>query len=181
MVQRVSNGMYLMVKLVDGVHRYAPLFVHFFRLIAPRKIMEADRFNRQYHSYEEIESIPDRLRWCRHHLGLTQSETAELAGISRMVYMEMEKGVLDCYEKEVVDKLAELFGISPFDLLDDYNRFLYLGQGKMALECRKRSGLSRKAFARSIGAYENSVYCWETEKKHMTKRSWEKYYKDRME
>lgn len=109
-----------------------------------------------------------------------QREVAECAGISRMVYIEMEQGVLDCFEKNVVDKLAGMFGVSPFDLLDDYNRFLYLGQGKMALECRKRLGLNRKAFARFVGTVENSVYCWETEKKRMTKPSWEKYYKDKM-
>lgn len=169
-----------MAKVVDGVPQYAPLYVHEFRVITPKKLMEAERFNRQYHRYEEIENIPDRLRWCRHHLGLMQREVAEYAGISRVVYIEMEKGVLDCYEKDVVDKLAGLFGVSPFDLLDDYNRFLYLGQGKMALECRKKTGLSRKAFARRIGAAETSVMTWETERGKLMKRSWKKYYKDKM-
>lgn len=168
-----------MAKHVDGIPHFAPLYVHSFSRIAPKKRMEAERFNGQYQRYEDIETIPDRLRWCRHHLGLMQREAAERAGISRMVYIEMEQGALDCFEKNVVDKLAELFGVSPFDLLDDYNRFLYLGQGKMARECRERLGLNRKDFARFVGTVENSVYCWETEKKRMTKPSWERYYKGR--
>ncbi len=169
-----------MGQVVDGVPQYAPLFTHAFRLIAPKKTIEAEQFIKGYHSYEEISDIPDKLRWCRHHLGMTQSEAAAAAGVSKTVYIEMEKGVLDYFEKDVVDKLAGLFGISPFDLLDEYNRFLYLGQGKMALEYREGLGLKRKAFAQLAGTSESSVYFWETEKKHMTKRSWEKYYKDRM-
>lgn len=169
-----------MSKLVDGVPHFAPLYIHSLRLIAPKKLVEAERFNRQFHRLEDIPDIPDKLRWCRHHLGLTQTETADRAGISRSAYMKMEKGEQDCFEKEAVDKLAVLFGVSPFDLLDDYNRFRYLGQGKMALACRERLGMSRREFAGLLGISESCVFIWETERKRMTKKSWEKYYADKL-
>lgn len=61
-----------MCRTEDGIVQYAPLCIHTFRLIAPRKLLEAQQFNQQYHSYEEIQNVPDRLRWCRHHMGLMQ-------------------------------------------------------------------------------------------------------------
>lgn len=76
----------------DNIVRYAPLCIHSFRLVAPRKLLEAQLFNYQYHSYEEINNVPDRLRWCRHHMGLMQKEVAEQIGISRIQYIDFESG-----------------------------------------------------------------------------------------
>lgn len=81
-----------MCRTEDGIVQYAPLCIHTFRLIAPRKLLEAQQFNQQYHSYEEIQNVPDRLRWCRHHMGLMQKEVAEQIGISRGHYIDYEVG-----------------------------------------------------------------------------------------
>jgi DNA-binding XRE family transcriptional regulator len=75
----------------NGIVRFAPLFIHSFRLIAPRKLLEAQQFNRRYHSYEEISSVPYRLRWCRHQQGWMQKEVAERIGITREQYISYEK------------------------------------------------------------------------------------------
>ena len=107
------------------------MYIHSFRLIAPRRLLEAQLFNQQYQNYEDIPNVQDRLRWCRHHMGLMQKEVAELIGITRGHYIDFEVGYVDHYPKEIVDKLAALYQISVDDLLDDYNRFLYKGQGKM--------------------------------------------------
>lgn len=42
----------------------------------PRKLLNAQMFNRQYHSYTDIDNVPDRLRWCRRRLRLMQAEAA---------------------------------------------------------------------------------------------------------
>lgn len=162
----------------NGMVRYAPLCIHSFRLIAPRKLLEAQLFNQQYHSYAEIDNVPDRLRWCRHHMGLMQKEVAKRAGISRSQYIAMETGKTDCYERGVVDKLAALFGIPVEDLLDGYNRFLYQGQGRMIQAYRERLGLSRKAFAKRIQVHPNLLWAWEKETKRVSRRSWERYFKE---
>ena len=73
--------------------------------------MEAQLFNQKYHSYEEIDNVPDRLRWCRHQMGLMQKEVADLLGITRGHYINFEMGYVDYYPKEIVDKLAEVFGV----------------------------------------------------------------------
>ena len=53
------------------------MYIHSFRLIAPRKLLEAQLFNQQYQNYEDIPNVQDRLRWCRHHMGLMQKEVAD--------------------------------------------------------------------------------------------------------
>ena len=97
------------------------MYIHSFRLIAPRKLLEAQLFNQQYQNYEDIPNVQDRLRWCRHHMGLMQKEVADLIGITRGHYIDFEVGYVDHYPKEIVDKLAELYQVPVDDLLDDYN------------------------------------------------------------
>jgi DNA-binding XRE family transcriptional regulator len=157
--------------------RYAPLCIHSFRLVTPRKLLEAQLFNQQYHSYEEIESIPDRLRWCRHRMGLMQKEVAQTVGISRENYMDLETGAVDHYAKETVDKLADLFGVPSADLLDEYNLFLYRGQGAQLKAYRLRCGLKRTPMARMLHVSPSTLRAWEEDQKRMTKSSWEKYFK----
>ena len=166
-----------MYRYEDGNVRYAPLYITKFRLIAPRKIMEAQRINQQFSCYEDIETIPDRMRWCRHQKGLMQIEVANLIGVSRKSYINIENGNLIRYEKKIVDKLAELFGIPVNDLLDDYNRFLYNGQGRLISEYREMIGMNLNQFARMLGVDPIMLRNWENDKKRITVNSWEKHFK----
>lgn len=61
---------------------------------------------------------------------------------------------------------------------DDYNRFLYKGQGKMIREYRESLGLQKKPFARLIGVDPNLLRAWEADQKRMNINSWEKYFKN---
>ena len=154
------------------------MYIHSFRLIAPRRLLEAQLFNQQYQNYEDIPNVPDRLRWCRHHMGLMQKEVADLIGITRGHYIDFEVGYVDHYPKEIVDKLAALYQVPVDDLLDDYNRFLYKGQGKMIREYRESLGLKKKPFARVLKLDPGTLRCWENDEKRMFKDSGEKYFKD---
>lgn len=97
-------------------------------------------------------SPPDRLRWCRLHMGLLQREVAELVGIATPLYIDMETGACEHTPAAVMDRLAELYGVLVTDLLDGYNRFLYEGQARQILAIRQRAGLSRAAFARKTAS-----------------------------
>ena len=169
-----------MCKTEDGIVRYAPLCIHTFRLIAPRKIMEAQSFNKQYRSYSEIENIQDRLRWCRHNMGLMQKEVAERIGTSRWYYKALESGAVDYYSKDIVDKLTILFDIPIEDLLDSYNLFLYKGQGRLIREYRESVGLNNNQFARMLNIDPVMLRNWENDKKRMTVNSWEKHFKSKI-
>lgn len=174
---RFSENLYLLCHHDNGSVRYAPLYIHVFRLIAPRKLLEAQLFNQQYHSYEEIENVQDRLRWCRHHMGLMQKEVAALVGITRGNYIDLETAAVDHYPKEVVDRLAKVFEVPPEDLLDEYNRFLYDGQGKGIREHRLQRALTQTGLAKELGIDPSNIQVWEAEKKRISKASWEKYFK----
>lgn len=154
------------------------MYIHSFRLIVPHKLLEAQLFHQQYHSYEEIPNVQDRLRWCRHHMGLMQKEVADLIGITRGHYVDYEIGSVDHYPKGIVDKLAELYRVPVDDLLDDYNRFLYKGQGKMIREYRESFGMKRKPFAQMIGLDPDLLRVWEADRKRMNINSWNKYFKN---
>ena len=164
----------------SGETKHSPLFVLSFRLMAPRKLLEAQLFNKQYHSYEDIDNIPDRLRFCRHKLGLMQKEVARIAGISRSTYINLETGKFNGFDKNVADKLSKLFNIPVYDILDDYNRFLSCGQGKLIREYRESLNLGKRPFARLIGVDANMLRLWENEQKQVSHKSWEKYFKNRI-
>ena len=176
-LEQISRQLYLLCLTWGGHVRYAPLYIHRFRLVSPRKLLEAQQLHQQYRRYEEIRTVPERLRWCRHHLGLMQKEVAERIGISRSSYLAYEMGEADYYPREIVDKLAALYGVPADDLLDDFSRFLYHGQGQTIRKHRESLGLERKPYARLMHIGPNSLRAWETEKKQISRNSWEKYFK----
>ena len=92
--EQTAENMYIMSHTENGETKHSPLFVLSFRLMVPRKLLEAQLFNKQYHSYEDIENIPDRLRFCRHKLGLMQKEVAQIVGIARSTYINLGRNIL---------------------------------------------------------------------------------------
>lgn len=166
-----------MCRYYNDIVNYAPLYIHTFRVIAPRKLLEAQRLNQQYFNYHKIDNVPDRLRWLRHRMGLTQKEVADRIGTSRSIYLCMENGGIDYYPTDVMESLAMLFHVELEDLLDEYNRFLYHGQGETICEYRLSLGLNQKKFAETLGIDSGLVSAWEREKKRISKHSWEKYFR----
>ena len=103
--------MYVLCSTLDNHVRFAPLYIHSFRLYAPHKILEATMMNQTYRSYEEITSIPDRLRWLRHSKGLMQREAAQIAGVSRSVYIDIECGITRRLPGCLVLNLPKFYGV----------------------------------------------------------------------
>ena len=111
-------------------------------------------------------------------MGLLQREVAERMGVTTPFYIDMETGACEHTPAAVVDRLAELYGVPVTDLLDGYNRFLYEGQARQILALRHRAGLSRAAFARKTGISESSLRAWEMETKTISKKCWERYFRE---
>lgn len=157
--------------------RYAPLYILSFRVTVTKKISEAFSLNQRYRRYEEIVSIPDRLRWRRHELGLLQKEVALKIGVPRAAYTSLETDELDSYDPVVMDKLAALYHIPINDLLNDYTRFLQAGQGQAILNLRQSLNMTRSQFAQYLHTDIDNITIWETEKKRISKEMWEKHFK----
>lgn len=146
------------------------------RLCLPRKQLVDGSFALCYQRIDEIESLADRLRWLRLRHGWKQIDVAQMIGVSRATYIDLETGLTDYCPATISDKLAELYGLTASELLDAYNLFLYGGQGKIIRRIRSDLGLNQKQFAAHIGAAERSVGDWERERKRLLKSSWEKYF-----
>lgn len=109
---------------------------------------------------------------------LTQKEVSGLTGISRHKYADYESGVTEYIPKDTADKLAELYNIPVSDLLNDFNRFRYIGQGKLIKSHRKSLGYTLSDFAQMIGVHPKLLKAWESETKQLSRKSWEKYFKN---
>ncbi len=160
---------------------FAPLYILSFRVTTTKKISEAFFMHERYRRYEDIASIPDRLRWRRHELGLLQKEVAAKIGVTRAVYTSLETENIDSYDPIVMDKLAALYHIPINDLLHDYTRFLQAGQGQAILTLRQSLNMTRSQFANYLHTDIDNITVWETEKKRVSREMWEKHFKRFME
>lgn len=179
-LERFSADLYLISRTQDSYVRYAPLYIHRFPLCAPRKILEATGLSRQYHRYEQVQTVPDRLRWLRHSRGLMQKEVAAKIGMSYHVYKAIEEGTTRRFGKGMRERLAGFFGVPASDFEDEFNRFCEDGQGSRIQAWRSQTGLNRQAFAERYGIPLQRLEAWENEKRAVTYKSWEKYFKGRV-
>ena len=141
--------------------------------------MEATQFNQRYRCYEEIGNVPDRLRWCRHSRGLMQVEVAEKVGMTHSVYRAIEEGFTQHIEPVKVERLALFYGVPVTDFLDEFNRFLYDGQAGRIRAYRESSGLGKKPFAREMGISIRCLQEWESGRKVISMKCWERHFKGR--
>ena len=105
-----------------------------------------------------------------------QKDVAEKIGIDRSTYIHYESTTHDLYPKDKLKKLAKLFGVNIKKLLNDYNLFLYKGQGKQIKALRNNLGLTVKAFAKLYNTTPNTVRNWENDKVVIFKSSWERLF-----
>ena len=175
---RISTNYFVMSRTVNGVSQFSPLYQHSFQLLVPRKLLDAQLFNRKYRTYEEIDSIPDRLRWCRYSKGLTQEEVANAVGIYKGSYAKLEMEHKETPSLDKMERLAAFFEIPIYDLMDDYNLFLYRGQAQQVREHREKMGLNIPQFARYCKINPENVYSWESGAKVISRRMWEICFKE---
>lgn len=174
---QIPDDMYIYCNAQNSNVRYAPLYIHRFLLISPYKILEATLLEQQYVAYDKITTIPDRLRWCRHSRGLMQREVAEIAGVGRAVYNEIERGGTRQIPQKMILNLSKFYGVPVSDFMDEFNNFLFDGQAERIKAYRKKLGMGRKPFCRATGIPLSSLRGWEDGTKRISMKSWERYFK----
>ena len=155
-------------------HKLLPMYLHSFRFIAPKKVSEAQKFALKFPTADKIATVADKLRYYRHQKGLYQSDVADYLGLERSTYIDYENPDRDYYSAEVMEKLADLFCVDVYDLLDDYNKFLYDGQGRNIKELRKKLKITQEELARKMNVSLLKVKRWEQNKVRMFKYTWKK-------
>ncbi len=174
---RLGKHMYIVTCHCLGGVKYAPLYIHRFQLLQPRKLLEAERFNIKYTGPSEIATVADKLRYYRHKKALRQRDVAEKTGIHLATYCGYEQEDRKIpYPFDKLSKIAELFGVEITDLLDRYNRFLYDGQGRQIRMLRQSLGLTQKEFGKLYGFHARTVNQWENDNIQILKSTWVKLF-----
>ncbi len=176
----LGDNVLLMTRNTHTGVQFAPLYIHSFKLVQPHHLLEAGKFNIRYRDPSLIESTADKLRWYRHQKGMLQREVAAYVGIDRSTYIHYEDGVKELYPAETMRKLAELYDVPVEALLDDYNMFMFNGQGKQVQELRQSMGMSVVQFAEELKVYPSSIRRWEDDSQLMFRSTWERLIKDRV-
>ncbi len=151
-----------------------PVYHHSFRFITPKKVSEAQKFALKFPTPDTITTVSDKLRYYRHRKGLYQIDIADHLGIDRNTYSGYEEHHKDYYAPETMDKIAELLNVDVYDLLDDYNKFMYEGQGQYIKKLRKQLAITQKELAKQMNVELGKVKRWEHNKVRMFKYTWEK-------
>lgn len=151
-----------------------PMYIHTIRLLKPSTNREGERFNLLYTNPADITNISDKLKYYRYQKALHQKDVAAYIGMDRGTYANYEESERDFYPTAMVDKLAVLYRIDVYELLDDYNRFLYDGQGQQIKAIRKQLQITQKDLAVMMNVDLYKVKRWEQDKVRMFKGTWEK-------
>lgn len=75
---------------------------------------------------------------------------------------------------ELLKKAAKIFDVEVTDLLDDYNLFLFRGQGAQVRAIRKEMGLTQREFAKRMGVCVGTIKEWESEQTRVLRNVFEK-------
>ena len=167
-----TERMIVMTRYALDVVSYAPLYIHSFRLVQPHTLVEAEKFNLIYTDPTQIDNIADKLRWYRYQHGLLQRDVADYAGLDRSTYSGYENTQRDYYPIEKMQKIAELFAVLVTDLLDEFNLFLYNGQGRQIKEMRRRRQMTQVEYAKRLGVPFGTLQGWEQDRVQICKQTW---------
>ena len=151
-----------------------PFYIHSFKFVTHKNVSEAQKFLSKFTDADEIKTVADKLRYYRYKKGLYKNDVADYIGIDRCTYKDYETLDRDYYPANMMDKIAELFEVDVYVLLDEYNKFLYDGQGKYIKELRNQLNITQKELAKMMGVELGKVKRWEQDKVRMFKYTWEK-------
>lgn len=172
----LTHSLYMMTRRTRNGIVIGLLYIHSFRPLLAHTFDETERMVQT--DPDALTTTADKLRYYRHVRGLEQQEVADYVTLHRGTYAGYEtSGARDYYPLDKLQSLSELFDVPLEHLLDDYNRFLYEGQGRQVRAFRERMGLSRREFAEKFNVWTTTVRDWETESVRMTRQTWEKLFK----
>lgn len=167
----------MMARTTSGGPIYAPMYLHSFPLFAPHTLVEAEKFNIRYPDPSSITKTADKLRWYRYRKALLQRDVADYAGIDRSTYSSYEETGRDYYPIEKMELIAELLEVPVTELLDEFNMFLYNGQGTQVRAKRIALNMTQVEYAKYLGVPLGTLKNWEKDRVQMIKSTWEKLFK----
>lgn len=77
--------------------------------------------------------MSSRIRTCRKQLGMTQTELADKLGIQNSAVAKYENGRVSNIKRSTIQKMAEIFGVSPVWLMGIEDKSANLSQNQQDL------------------------------------------------
>lgn len=136
--------------------------------------MGAQKFLYENPDPDNLTTVSDKLKWYRYQNGLLQSDVAKAMEIDRTTYSRYEENVLDAYPLDKLEKAAELFKTDVTSLLDEYNLFLYNGQGEQIKRLRQSLDMTRSEFAGRLNVSLKTIQRWEQNTVRIQKGTFER-------
>lgn len=177
--RKFSDNLYIMYRLKNSRTYFSPFYKFTVSFQSYQNYTKIQSFLNQYKNTNEIQHTSDKLKWYRYKKSMFQQDIADYLKIDRSTYIRYEHGEMDYYPIDKLKSIAELFHIDVTDLLDDYNRFLYDGQGQQIRTLRKNMGLTQYQFAEKYGINTSTVKHWENNSCTISKNIWEKIFNNK--
>jgi len=174
LLHQFSKNFSILYQQTKGGNIYSPLYVHKVQFLRPRQLSEAEKFNIRFPTPDLLTNTADRLRYYRYKKALLQREVADHAGLDRTTYSAYEESLREKYDLHKLEKIATLFDIHITDLLDEYNYFLYRGQGPQVRSIRKSLKLTQRNMGILLGVTASAVKAYESERICMFRSTYEK-------
>ena len=122
--------------------------------------------------------IYDVIKYYRVKKGYSVEELAKMVNLSRYTIMVIENKK-EYYCIKTLRKIFRVLDIEEVVVakMDTYLRFIYMGGQATVKDMRKRLGMTQSEFAESLGVSRSSIRDWESGKKELSRKSWEKLMK----
>ena len=172
----LSDSYHILQSVRNGKIIYLPLYILTFPMSQYYKNVEANVYLNDNPDPEKLKTTAEKLRWFRYKNRMLQIEVAQAIGIDRKTYINYEKVEHRAYPLENLKLIAKLYSIDFIDLLDEYNMFLYNGQGKQIQALREKMNLNIYEFANLFGVKPKTVENWENESVTISKNTWTKLF-----
>ena len=119
--------------------------------------------------------IYDVIKYYRIKKGYTIEELAKMVNVSRYTIMAIENKK-EYYCIKTLRKIIRVLEIEDevVPKVDAYMRFLYMGGQATVKDVRKRLKMTQSRFAKELGVSRSSIRDWESGKKKLSRKSWEK-------
>lgn len=173
---KISDSLYILSETKENKLVHAPLYIHSFPFFRPKRLSESEKFNLRFTNPDFIATTADKLRYYRYRKSLRQSEVAKYAGIDESTYVGYENEEREYYPLDKLAKISELLNVDLKALLDDYNCFLYEGQGRQIRAFRKSMKMTQVEFGKRYGVHGGTVKKWESGKIRLLKSTWERIF-----
>lgn len=140
MLSKVNDNLYILVRLRNGQTQFTFYYSIHIPFNTLRNHTRINSFLNNNPTPGNLTHTADKLKWYRYSNCVHQEDIAKVAGIDRTTYIRYESSDLDFYPIEKLKLIAEFYGIDVTQLLDDYNLYMYKGQGQQVKALRKKYG-----------------------------------------